>query len=365
MKILIQHPDPFFLAHGGFQIQIEQTKLALERNGVEVEWLRWWDAGQKADLIHFFGRPHPAHIIMAQASGLKAVFSELLTSQGSRSAYRRSVEAAAGKIGRLCLPKRLAEKIGWPSYELADAIIALTTWEARLMQQLYGASGDKIHIVGNGVEKEFFLKPEGEDLKREVKSHASPQLSGLSSQPSSLSSPTSDHLICTATITERKRILQLAESAAIAGTPLLVVGKPYSESDKYYVRFLDVVAKSGGIVQYGGEISCRQELAQLYRAARGFVLLSSMESQSLSALEAAASGIPLLLADLPWAHASFGDFATYCPLLSPRETAGTLRRFYACSQISPTPPPPKTWDEIAAQLKSVYGAILKSPKARS
>jgi glycosyltransferase involved in cell wall biosynthesis len=364
MKILFEHPEPFFLAHGGFQIQIEQTKLALEAHGVDVEWLRWWDGSQRGDIIHFFGRPHPAHILMAQASGLKTVFTELLTAQGSRSAYRRAFQEVIGKVGRLCLPKRLSEKIGWPSYQLADAIIALTPWEAYLMAQLYGAPREKIQIVGNGVEKEFFFKPESGNLKREVENEASPQLSGLSVHPSTFRSPLSDSLICTATITERKRVLELAEAAILAKTRLLIIGKPYYETDPYYVRFLEVVGKSDGIVRYGGEISNRQELADQYRSARGFALLSTMESQSLSALEAAASGIPLLLADLPWAHASFGESATYCPLGSLHESARALRQFYDSCPTSQPPPPPKSWEEIALQLKWIYGEILKTPKVR-
>ena len=40
MKVLFDCHLPFMLAHGGMQIQIEQTRAALERLGVEVEPLR-------------------------------------------------------------------------------------------------------------------------------------------------------------------------------------------------------------------------------------------------------------------------------------------------------------------------------------
>jgi len=86
LKILFDHPNPFCLAHGGFQIQIEQTKEALKKIGCEVDWLRWWDVGQKADLIHYFGRPHPAYIQQCHDKGLKVVMAELLTGLGSRPA---------------------------------------------------------------------------------------------------------------------------------------------------------------------------------------------------------------------------------------------------------------------------------------
>ena len=45
MKILIDHNCPFFLAHGGFQIQMEQTKAALQARGLEAEYVRSWNAG--------------------------------------------------------------------------------------------------------------------------------------------------------------------------------------------------------------------------------------------------------------------------------------------------------------------------------
>src|SRR2546428_13872771 len=62
MKVLVDHASPFLLAHGGFQIQIEETKRALERLGVTVEYLRWWDDEQRGDIIHFFGRPAGAYV---------------------------------------------------------------------------------------------------------------------------------------------------------------------------------------------------------------------------------------------------------------------------------------------------------------
>ena len=48
MKVLIDHQLPFLLAHGGLQIQIEQTKAALEKIGIEVEYLRFWDSRAKS-----------------------------------------------------------------------------------------------------------------------------------------------------------------------------------------------------------------------------------------------------------------------------------------------------------------------------
>ena len=45
-------------------------------------------------------------------------------------------------------------------------------------------------------------------------------------------------LVCTATITERKRVLELAQAAVVAKTPVWVLGKPYADDDPYAMRFL-------------------------------------------------------------------------------------------------------------------------------
>src|SRR5438105_6352876 len=77
MKVLIDQPYPFLLAHGGFQTQIQQTKAALEGIGVDVDLLRWWSDTQPCDLIHYFGRPFSSYVDLAHRKGIKVVFSAL------------------------------------------------------------------------------------------------------------------------------------------------------------------------------------------------------------------------------------------------------------------------------------------------
>ena len=66
MKVLINSSLPFALAHGGWQIQIEQTFAALRQNGVAVEYTRWADEAQQGDLIHYFGRMPADHVRLAR-----------------------------------------------------------------------------------------------------------------------------------------------------------------------------------------------------------------------------------------------------------------------------------------------------------
>jgi glycosyltransferase involved in cell wall biosynthesis len=336
VKILFDHPDPFLLMHGGFQIQIEQTRSALERVGVEIEYLRWWDAAQRGDILHYFGRPRPAYVQFAQQKGLKVVMSQLLTGLGSRTAGRRWVQKAVIRASQKFLPAMVTAPFGWEAYRAVDASVSLTPWEAHLMRDMFAVPAEKVHVVPNGVE-EVFLE--------------------------SRSTARGPWLVSTATITERKRVLELAQAAVAAQTPLWVIGKAYGEADNYAQRFLQLARQHPKLVRYEGPIQDRTKLAVVYREARGFVLLSTMESLSLSALEAAACESPLLLSDLPWARTVFQGSATYCPVTSEVSRAATvLRQFYDAAPTLPVPPKPMTWLEVARQLKSVYEGLLKTSR---
>jgi len=332
MKVLFDHPNPFFLAHGGFQIQIEQTKMALESVGVQTDYLKWWDEQQIGQIIHYFGRPAVGYVELAQKRGIRVVLAELLTELGSRSALLRLAQQFFIKTAQSTVPRAFSIRMGWDSFRLTDACVALTPWEAKLMIEMFNAPPERLHIVPNGVE-DIFL--EEHSTKRR------------------------DWLVCTATITERKRVLELAEACVVGRTPIRIIGKPYVQSDPYALRFLSFAKEHPEIVRYDGAINERRKLAEVYREARGFVLLSAWESLSLSALEAAACGFPLLLSDLPWARTVFGQEASYCRLSSAKATSEVLRRFYAEAPKLKAPPRPKRWIAVAQQLKSIYESLLR------
>jgi glycosyltransferase involved in cell wall biosynthesis len=333
IKILLNCNTPFMLAHGGAQIQIEQTKAGLEKIGLAVENLRWWDDTQTGDVLHFFGRMPIGILRLAQAKGMKVVLADLLTEQGSRSPGRLKTQKMVSGILKRVLPGSLVASFNWESYKLADACVLLTSHEAYLMNYLFGTPQEKLHVVPNGVEEVFL---ESKSAAREP------------------------WLVCTATITERKRIVELAESAVAANTPLWIVGKAYADTDPYAKRYFALAAQHPKILRYEGAITNRRRMAEVYREARGFVLLSTMESLSLSALEAAACKCPLLLSDLPWARTVFKDTVSYCPITDATQTAAVLRRFYDAAPALSPPATPLTWVEVAQQLKKVYAGLLKA-----
>ena len=332
MKILFDSHNPFSLAHGGFQVQIEQTKIALEKIGVDVEWMRWWDESQWGDVLQFFGRPSPRFVEFAQKKEMRLVILDLLSGHGSYSYLRRQVLRLGIRSLRAMLPAGRAAAVTTGAYLTADACIVNTGWESHLMNFIYGVPAARIHVVPNGVE-DIFL-------------NSAPEERG-------------QWLVCTATITPRKRILELARAAVAAKTPLWLIGTPYSEAEPYFQEFLNLTQKHAALLRYAGQIRDRGELAAIYRQARGFVLMSTMETRSLSSEEAAACGCPLLLSDLPWAHSVFEKTATYCPVDSPtQQMAGILREFYDNAPALPPPPKPKSWVEVAGLFRDVYQNVL-------
>src|SRR5271154_6950370 len=85
MKILFDHPFPFALAHGGFQVQIEETMAALVRRSIAVEHVRWWDERQTGDIIHHFSAPSPVSLEMARGKKIPVVITHLFTAACNRS----------------------------------------------------------------------------------------------------------------------------------------------------------------------------------------------------------------------------------------------------------------------------------------
>lgn len=334
MKILFDHPNPFLLAHGGFQIQIEQTRQALQSIGVDVDYLRWWDDSQRPDIIHFFGRPSLGYLELARQKQIKVVLAELLTGLGSRSSPARRLQKTTLAFSRKALPTIATSRFAWDSFLLADACVALTGWEAHLMRDIFGASARRVHVIPNGVEAIFFQ---------------------------SAPAVRNQWLVCTATIDRRKRVLELAHAAVKAKTPVWIIGQPYSYDDPYAEKLFQLAKQHPQIVRYEGAIKDRGLLAKTYREARGFVLLSDRESLSLSALEAATCECPLLLGDLPWARTVFGAGANYCSVkFSTAQTAEVLRRFYDSAPGLKPPPKPLTWIEVAKKLQTLYASLLKT-----
>jgi len=334
MKILFDHSSPFLLAHGGVQVQIEETKLALGRVGIDVEFVHWWEDQQKGDLIHYFGPISSAYLRLARRKGVPVVLTTFLSSTCNRSDLRLRIQGLVTR-GLLALPgwDSVKAQLQWQSYREASHLIVGLEAERRVLQTVYGVPPSQISIVPLGLDNIYLATKQDR-------------------RPGT-------YLITIGTICDVKRSVELAELARAAEVPILFIGDPYSTTDPYWKRFKTLV--DDRFVLYQNHRVDRAAMLNLLSSARGFVLFSHYENWSLAAHEAAACGLPLLLPDQTWSRECFFDQASYFKPDNLMSNAESLRNFYASS---PDLPPPRiehySWDDVATRLIGVYNTVAKS-----
>jgi glycosyltransferase involved in cell wall biosynthesis len=335
MKALFDHPVPFLLGHGGFQTQLAETKKALEAEGVEVEFLRWWDPQQKGDLIHHFGVPPPTYLEKARAKQIPAVMTHLFSETCNRSDAKLRAQGWAVKTAlRLPFGEGIKQQLAWRTFQTCSRLIVGLEAERRVLELVYGIHPGQVSIVPLGLP-EIFLK-------------AAP------------GSRSDNFLVYVGAITEQKNCIPLARLAQKAGVPVLFVGKPFAEGDPYWTEFRAMI--DGHRVLHQPHIDDPAAMVALLQRARGAVLMSRFENWSFTIHEAAACGLPVLLPPLKWARERFGAQAHYFTANETRDAA-ILREFY---ERCPSLPAPKirlySWTEVAQQLRAVYQEVLSTSR---
>lgn len=335
MKILIDQHLPFLLAHGGANTQVEQTFRALQQEGVDVEFLRWWDERQQADLIHFFGAPSIGYLNLAKSKRLPVIINQLFTDTCNRPLSKLKWQGRIVRaVSRLPFGAGVKQKIGWQAYEKCSHNVVGLAAERQVLQVVYRVPSERISVVPYGLNDSFLKAGSGQRTEK--------------------------HLICTGTITERKCSVELATLARTAQVPVLFVGKPYAETDPYWIRFKNLI--DGQWVKHQSHVENEAKLISLLQSARGFVLMSWYENWCLSAHEAAACGLPVLVADQNWSRERFGSEASYFSSIGVSdENARILKRFYDDGlQLAAPANRQFSWQEVARQLIKVYQKTLSS-----
>ncbi len=335
MKVLLDHSNPFRLAHGGVQVQIEQTKLALERAQLEVEFVRWWDDQQRGDIIHYFGSIPNGYLRLARRKRIPVVLTSFFSSTCNRSDWRLGLQ---GILVRSLLAFPVAEslkaQLQWRAYRDASHLIVGLEAERKVLGTVYGVPASRISVVPLGLD----------DICLRI----------------DRTSPPDDRLISVGTICDVKRSIELGRLARRANVPILFVGDPYSVGDPYWKEFERLI--DGKAVFHQRHVSSRTHMMELLTSARGFVLYSSYENWSLAAHEAAACGLPLLLPDQKWSRECFSNRSSYFGADS-GDHAEALKKFYVSSQNAILPVwKSESWDEVAHRLIDIYRATAASQK---
>ncbi len=336
MKILIDSSGPpFFLAHGGAETQVMQTVSGLRENGVEVEFARWWDGKQSADLVHFFGVPNSGYIRFAQAKCLPVVSTTLFTATCNRSSRQLALQGfmVSSLLKMPGIPPwgSIRGQLTWDCYRKCNMNIVGLEAEARVLNTVYGVGRAQIGIVPLGLSETFLQAGHG--------------------------TRQNPYLITTGTITERKRSVELARMAHLAKVPICFVGKPYDENSAYWREFQSLV--DGSIVTHIPHTESVEEMVKLLKGARGYVLFSDYENWCLSAHEAIACGLPILVPDQPWSRELFGTQARYFLGWDIARNSFTLSEFHRNCDSIPVPNIKlHSWRDVAAKLLPIYESLI-------
>lgn len=166
----------------------------------------------------------------------------------------------------------------WPLINLADRIIVNSWQEAYSLAEVYGMPIEKFRVVYNGVENEYF-EPVGD-----------------SSFVDAFGLEKNSYLLNVANVEPRKNQLKFVKGMLEVdkSLKLVIVG---NVRDEDYAREVFEVGGSNvihiGPLEYGSNM-----LKSAFTNSRAFVMPSTLETPSIAALEASASGIPILITNV-------------------------------------------------------------------
>jgi glycosyltransferase involved in cell wall biosynthesis len=324
--VAITTPLPLSVAKGGREILALRCIEALQRLGVRAFPLDHWDPVRRYALIHCFGSEGSMWEIAsrARASGVKVVVSPILVTGRSTLSLR-----AWARVD-WSVPMRTSFRFRRDLVRLADAVIAQTETERRVLVSAFGVSSQRCHVIPNGVD-EVFRNPSRDGYPRDR------------------------FIFCVGTIEARKGQLDVLRAARRAEKTVVFTGA-IRHDDPYSAEFEREIAGAPGVV-YDTQLEAGSAaLAAAYASADALVLMSRAEGLPLVALEAQAAGCPLILSDLPQHREAFPE-AVFVRL---GDEAGLTAAIAAASELRSTRPavqPPWGWEQVASAVRRVYAAV--------
>jgi glycosyltransferase involved in cell wall biosynthesis len=242
---------------------------------------------------------------------------------------------ASGPLGRL-LPAYKTHVFG-RVLRNAAAVIALTPSQAEFLKGRYGVAEERIHIIANGVEEQYFL-PE---------------------RPVRVAQPGPLRLLFVGRLDAQKNVARLLDAVHLVPSPmtLRVVG------DGELRGALEEQARRLGLgVEFSGRL-LGAALVDAYRDADVMVLPSDKEGMPLAALEAMAAGLPVVATDVPGnadllrgvgilADPDAASLAAALTALAddPESRGKVARR---CAEEARR----HSWDAVTAQVEALYAQV--------
>jgi glycosyltransferase involved in cell wall biosynthesis len=276
------------------QIQLRALARDLPVAGVHARhWLACQDSLAGADCLHLFGTA-PEHIAIAetaQRQGVKVVLSPLAwldggAPRGLLQPLARRVSAWAGFVGRSVCPGL------WPwrrqLYQLVDLLVPHSNAEAQQLMRQFQSPAERIQVVPLGAEPRF----------AEADPAPFTRLFGVR-----------NHVLCLGPVEPCNNQLGFLWAIRELDLPVVIMG----DVPPGFEWYLDECRRvAGSRVRFLPSLDHDDPmLASAYAACACLMLPAGLETAALTALEAAMSGTPLVLAEGDWANEYLGQQAVY------------------------------------------------------
>lgn len=320
MKVGLLGGVPAAIGGGGLELQIDRTAAALSERGHDIVRVERADADSRWDVLHAIGAEagvqfalhhwtrNRTPLVVSPVLVVAPGWQERLTVVTSRLPL-----VSETARGRRALLRR------------ADAVVAITAYERDVVRRITAGSVEAT-VVPNGVDVVAVADTSPVDG--------------------------SGYLVVVGTVSSRKRQADLLR-ALPAGERVVVIGG-FHGSNRERARWERLVEEREAT--WLGEVRDPAVVARVVADAGALVHLSRAEVQALAVLEALALGTPAVLSDIPSHRELVQRYPGWVALA---EGGSDVERARATLRPSDAAPRLPTWDEVAAQLESVYGGVVR------
>ncbi len=330
MKVLFSDTTFSYLFPGGKQVHAEKLYTFLKEIDVDVEYENWYDPKIKGEIVHFFGFNDFNKIKALKNKGYKLIYTHIMDGLTNQSKSKLFYHSLKNKLINL-LPHKFNAIFPWKALDYFDAIVYMHENDRNTAVKLYNIDKNKTYIIPHAVDSLDKFKGDIHNTEK--------------------------FLVSVGSIVERKNIITTSNLCIKNNIPLKIIGHPFDKNSTYFKSFISLIKNTN--VEYLGFL-CEEEKLETLKKAAGFVLLSKGESGCISVYEAAATGLPLLLSDLPWAKGYENPKnINYCSIVNLDKASKTLNDFFEnCNRENCPTFTVHTWKEISEMYKKIYKSIL-------
>ena len=328
---------PTIWAPGGVSVQLERSKAALERLGVQVSLFNHWERSRDFDLLHIFGATHEVASLVESAWGLGIPTVVSAVFDPGRSPWKGWIAARAARL----VPFTTVHGLRRRMLHRADLVVACSRIEATALRTRFGLDARRIRVVHAGVDGERFAEARPDAFREHY---------GLS-----------NFVLQVGRVRRSKGQSRLIRAMDGLGMPLVLIG-PEDPTDPDGVREFRALLKERSWVHYLGPIPHHDPLLpSAFKAARVHALPSDFESLGFVTLEAAAAGCAVVSGRYAPIVEYLGSRFHYVDPGSEASIRAVVQQAY---EQGPDPSlaafvrQSYSWDAVARHLVDVYGDVL-------